>query len=156
MIARGRFAPRAQQGFSLLEVVLAFVLLAVSLGILTAILGGGLAQVRQAGDASEASLHAQSLIDELGVVAPIEPGRREGDFDRGRYRWRMEITEAEDPLPPAAAAAAPLPEAGLVPQPVLYRVHLVIGWGEGDYARELSFATLRARWPADALQGTLP
>ena len=147
---------RTQRGFSLLEVVLAFVLLAVSLGILTAILGGGLAQVHQAGDASEATLHAQSLLDELGVVAPIEPGTREGDFERGRYRWRMEIGEADDPLPPPEAAASPLPEAGVAQQPVLYRVQLTIGWGEGDYARELTFATLRARWPADAVQGTLP
>lgn len=147
---------RSQRGFSLLEVVLAFVLLAVSLGILTAILGGGLAQVRQAGDASEATLHAHSLLDEVGVLAPIEPGRSEGEFERGRYRWRMEVTEAEDPLPPPEDLPLPPMEGGVAASPRLYRIELVIGWGEGDYERELSFSTLRARWPAETLQGALP
>lgn len=148
--------PRAQRGFSLLEVVLAFVLLAVSLGILTAILGGGLTQVRQAGDASEATLHAQSLIDELGVVAPIAPGRSEGVFERGRYRWRLEVSEAEDPLPPPPGATAPATGDEVLGGPVIYRVQVVVGWGEGTYAREIRFATLRARLPDDAGLGLPP
>ena len=61
------------RGFSLIEVMLAFVLMAVSLGILIAILGGGLAQVRTSGDATEASLLAQSLLAEQGVLSAIEP-----------------------------------------------------------------------------------
>ena len=90
---------KRQRGFSLLEVILAFTLLAVALGILMAILGGGLTQVRGAADATVATLHAQSLLDEVGVLEPIEPGRRGGDFDNGRYRWDLEITEVEDPAP---------------------------------------------------------
>ena len=46
---------RRPRGFSLIEVIVAFALLAVAMGILIAILGGGLGQVRQAGDASEAT-----------------------------------------------------------------------------------------------------
>ena len=61
---------RAARGFSLLEVLMAFALLTVGLGILVAILGGGLLQVRQAGDATGATLHAQSLLDQVGVLAP--------------------------------------------------------------------------------------
>ena len=86
---------RRQRGFTLLEIILAFALMSVGLGILVAILSGGLAQVRTAGDATEATLHAQSLLDQLGVLEPIEPGREQGEFDRGRYRWDLEITEAE-------------------------------------------------------------
>ena len=88
-----------QRGFSLLEVLMAFALLAVALGILVAILGGGLTQVRTAADASEATLHAQSLLDELGVLEPIKPGTRDGESDDGRFRWTLEISEAEDPAP---------------------------------------------------------
>lgn len=132
-----------QRGFSLIEVVLAFVLLAVSLGILAAILGGGLAQVRQAGDASEATLLAQSLMDEVGVLAPITPGRREGLSSDRRYRWTLTVAEAPDPAPPPALPVAQ--EAGALQGPVLYRIEVVVGWGEGEYARQLAFATLRAR-----------
>ncbi len=147
---------RRQRGFSLLEVILAFTLLAVALGILMAILGGGLTQVRGAADASVATLHAQSLLDEVGVLEPIEPGRRGGDFDDGRYRWEMEITEAEDPAPVGFAdpGAAPVETVGrqLASAPLLYRVELVMAWGEGDLERRISFVTLRARTPPTPLE----
>jgi general secretion pathway protein I len=150
---------RRQRGFSLLEVILAFTLLAVALGILMAILGGGLTQVRGAGDASVATLHAQSLLEEVGVLEPIEPGRRGGDFDNGRYRWEMVVTEAEDPapagiadpsLPPVETVGLQLPSA-----PRLYRIELEMSWGEGDFERRIAFVTLRARTPPTPL-GALP
>ena len=146
---------RTQRGFSLLEVMLAFALLAVSLGILIASLGSGLGQVRTAADASEATLHAQSLLDPLGVLEPIEPGRREGESEDGRYRWTMEITEAEDPAPvaPVDPDATPQETVGLqmAGAPVLYRIQLDVAWGEGDYARSIRFTTLRARLPTTVL-----
>lgn len=147
---------RRQRGFSLLEVILAFTLLAVALGILMAILGGGLTQVRGAGDASVATLHAQSLLDEVGVLEPIEPGRSAGDFDDGRYRWEMEITEAEDPAPAGIPDpnAPPVETVGrqLPSKPLLYRIDLEMSWGEDDFERRISFVTLRARTPPTPLE----
>ena len=143
---------RRQRGFTLLEIILAFALMSVGLGILVAILSGGLAQVRTAGDATEATLHAQSLLDQLGVLEPIEPGREQGEFDRGRYRWDLEVTEAEDPAPRTESAEgfAPLETVGLQPAgaPVLYRIQLDVSWGEDDVPRTLRFSTLRARYPS--------
>ncbi|GAB2490001.1 type IV pilus modification PilV family protein [Arenimonas alkanexedens] len=142
---------RRQRGFSLLEVILAFALLSVGLGILIAILSGGLAQVRGAGDATEATLHAQSLLDEVGVLEPIEPGQSRGEFDGGRYRWELEITETEDPAPRAESGpdVLPIETVGLQPVggPLLYRIQLDVSWGADDVPRRLRFATLRARYP---------
>jgi general secretion pathway protein I len=150
---------RRQRGFSLLEVILAFSLLAVALGILLAILSGGLAQVRNSGDASVATLHAQSLLAELGVLEPIRPGNRGGDLEEGRYRWEMRIDEVEDPAPVALAGveADAIDSVGLqfASAPVLYRVQLDVAWGEDDYARSLRFVTLRARVPEPPV-GLLP
>ncbi|HEY9143453.1 MAG TPA: prepilin-type N-terminal cleavage/methylation domain-containing protein [Arenimonas sp.] len=147
-----------QRGFSLIEVMLAFVLMAVSLGILIAILGGGLAQVRTSGDATEASLLAQSLLAEQGVLSAIEPGTQQGEFARGRYRWTLEITEVPDPAPaaPEIPGAEPIETAGRVMPnaPVLYQLQLDVGWGEDDYARSLRFTSLRARYP-QMLEGGL-
>lgn len=140
-----------QRGFSLLELMLAFALLTVALGILIAILGGGLTQVRQSADASAAALHAQSLLDQLGVMGPLEPGQTRGEFDQGTYRWEMQIEQVEDPQPPAPLdpAAAPVERVGRVlGEPVLYRVQLDVAWGEDDWARSLRFVTLKARFPA--------
>ena len=150
---------RPQRGFSLLEVMLAFALLAGSLGILIAILGGGLGQVRTSADASQATLHAQSLLDLVGVLEPIEPGRREGTSDDRRFRWTMQISEAQDPAPvvPVDPDAVPLETVGLqlANAPVLYRIDLDISWGEDDGVRTLRFTTLRARLPPSPV-GALP
>ena len=150
---------RRQRGFSLLEVILAFSLLAVALGILLAILSGGLAQVKNSGDASVATLHAQSLLAELGVLEPIAPGSRGGDLDDGRYRWQLRIEQVEDPAPVALAGAEvdAVDSLGLqlASAPVLYRVQLDMAWGEDAYARSLRFVTLRARVPESPV-GVLP
>lgn len=141
------------RGFSLIEVLVAFALLAVALGILIAILSGGLAQVRQAGDATEATLHAQSLLDERIAMAPLEAGSDRGEFDDGRYRWTLEITEVDDPAPVAApaleAGAAPVETVGLqlASAPVVFRLQLDVSWGEEPPLRSLSFVTLRVRVP---------
>ena len=142
---------RRQRGFSLLEVVVAFMLLAVAMGILLAILGGGLAQVRQAGQASEASLHAQSLLAEVGVLEPIRPGVSRGEFDEGRYRWTLAIEEVADPLPPVPTLEGlePVESVGLQRpgEPVFFLLQLDVDWGEGERARSLRLSTLRARFP---------
>lgn len=146
---------KRQRGFSLLEVIVAFVLLAVAMGLLLAVLGGGLAQVRRSGEASEAALHAQSLLARVGVLEPIAPGRSSGVIDRGRYRWTLEITEIDDPLPPTEAIAGlELVESVGLQQPnapVLYRLQLDVAWGDGEAARSLRLASLRARYPQAAL-----
>jgi len=144
---------RRQRGFSLLELMLAFALLTVALGMLIAILGGGLAQVRQSADATGAALHAQSLLDQLGVMGALEAGTSSGEFADGRYRWELEIARIEDPAPPARdPAAVPIESVGRqLGEPILYRVQLDVSWGEDDWARSLRFVTLKARFPPTEL-----
>lgn len=141
---------RRIRGFTLLEVMLAFALLAVGLGLLLAIQSGGLRQVRQGALASEASLHAQSLLDSLGVLEPIEAGHREGEFDGGRFRWALEISEVEDPAREAVPALPGQPlidEDALAAAPTLYRVVLDVAWGDAHGGPSLRVVTLRARRP---------
>ena len=151
---------RRQRGFSLLEVILAFALLSVGLGILIAILSGGLAQVRTSGDATEASLLAQSLLAEQGVLTAIEPGTQQGEFARGRYRWTLEITEVSDPAPaaPEIPGVEPVETAGRVMPnaPVLYQLQLDVRWGQDEYQRELRFSSLRTRYPLSPLEALAP
>jgi len=147
--ARARSGSRARiaSGFTLLEVLLAFVILAVAMGMLMSMLSRGLGQVRQSQDETRASLHAQSLIDGLGVLEPLVPGAREGSFENGRYRYRLQITEVEDPtpVPPLPPGAADAPEA--LGGPIVYRVGLEVRWGDPSPRRELRLSTLRARLP---------
>jgi general secretion pathway protein I len=134
------------RGFTLLEVMLAFVLLATAMGLLIAMLSNGLHQVSQAQSETEASLHAQSLLDQVGVLEPIAAGTDAGEFDQGRYRYQLEVREVPDPALPAEAETRPAAVALAAPR--LYRVALAVSWGAGEPRQQLHFVTLRARTPA--------
>ena len=138
---------RPRRGFTLLEVMLAFVVLATALGLVLGMLSRGLQQVTTSQAETEATLHAQSLLDELGTIAPITPGVRMGDFEKGRYRWRLEVAPSRDPAPPPppeeGSAQAQVVETDAAP--VLYRVRLDVEWGAAGPAQQLHFETLRLR-----------
>ena len=142
------------RGFTLLEVMLAFVILAVSMGMLLGMLSRGLGQVRTAQDETEATLHAQSLLDQIGVIDPVQPGERMGEFASGRYRYRLETTEIDDPSPAPALPPTVVEPGTLVNAPKVYRVALVVSWGPPESPRQLQFTTLRAR--SAPLGGALP
>ena len=91
---RRRVPARRTQGFSLLEVLMAFALLTVGLGILVAILGGGVAGVNAAYFLDKWSSTAQptrvALRDAAGDVAPGEDeDATQGHERREVRRWRQ-------------------------------------------------------------------
>lgn len=137
---------RRQRGYTLIEVIVAFALLALALTLLLGTLTGGVRQVRWSGEAGRAALHAQSLLDTVGVGVPLQPGQAQGEFDAGHYRWLLQVAPWDEPLP-----------AG-VPRPVtstnrLYEIALSVQWGEGGPRERLELRTLRL---AQAPPGQVP
>jgi general secretion pathway protein I len=145
--------PRGARGFTLLEVLLAFALLAAAMGLLIGMLSGGLRQVADAERETEATLYAQSLLDELGTLEPLKPGQREGTFADRRFRWMLAIAEVDDPAPVSAAATGTVP-VPLEGGPQVLRVVLDIEWGDGGPRRRLQVVTLRSRQPTELGIGT--
>lgn len=142
---RGYSPPRSQRGYSLIEVIVAFALLALALTLLLGTLSGAARQVRWSGDAGRAALHAQSLLDQVGVGESLKPGQRDGEFDAGRYRWSLAITPWTDPALPPALAVDPA-------APRLFEVALSVQWGDGRPGQQLQWRTLRlAAADAEAL-----
>jgi len=135
-----------QHGFTLLEVLLAFVVLAAALGMLLSMLSRGLHQVTQSQAETEATLYAQSLLDQVGTIEPLAPGVSSGHFG-SRYRWRLEVAPTQDPAPPPAADEnSPAPQAAATDNaPLLYRLRLDVEWGQATPAQKLRFETLRLR-----------
>lgn len=137
---------RPARGYTLIEVVAAFALLAMGLGLLLGILGGGVGQARWSAGASEAAQHAQSLIDTLGVGVPIEPGSEEGRSDDGRFRWTLTIEEYEhlygDEEEGVAPTATPARGAQVL---TFYRVEVAMRWGEESPRERAVFRTLKLR-----------
>jgi general secretion pathway protein I len=129
-----------QAGFTLIEVVVAFALLALALTFLLGSLSGATRQIRMANDSGRATLHAQSLLAQLGVGEILRPGQKQGTFEQGRYRWTLEVAPYIDPLKrrsPQAVASAPR----------LLQLQLQVAWGDAPGQR-LRWQTLRLA-PAD-------
>ena len=137
---RGRRRQRgySQRGYSLIEVIVAFALLALALTLLLGTLSGATRQVRWSGEAGRAALHAQSLLDTVGVGQPLQPGQREGVFDEGRYRWSLQINRWTDPLLAAAPATPAAPASR-----ELRELVLTVQWGDGGARERLQLRSLR-------------
>ena len=141
-----RFAPaQRQRGYTLIEVVVAFALLALAMTLLLGTLSGAARQVRWSAEAGRATLHAQSLLDQTGVGEALQPGRRDGEFEDGRYRWSLEIVPYVD--------IAQATQAGVDPTaPQLMRLVLSVQWRDGGPRERLQLQSLRLVAP-DATQG---
>lgn len=128
---------RAQRGYTLIEVIVAFALLALALTLLLGTLTGSTRQLRQADDATRAVLHAQSLMAAQGVDEPLRPRRVQGNFESNRFRWTLDIKPYVDPRPAPAEG-----DIETVSQLRLLQLDLSVRWGETP-AEQLHWRTLR-------------
>lgn len=138
----------AQRGYTLVEVIVAFGVLALGLVLLLGTLSGATRQVRNADEAGRAALHAQSLLDQVGIGEVLQPGRRDGEFEGGHYRWTLEVQPFREA---GAAAAAQEPVDPWAPQ--LLELALTVSWGE-DARQRLQLRSLRLVAP-DAAGGSV-
>lgn len=125
---------RAPAGFSLLEVLVAFVVLALTLSVMLRIFSGGLRNAALADDYSRAVLLAESRLAELSVQP--QEGEARGEFG-GKYRWRSTIHPWVDDAGTTGLGAQPLPVR-------LMEIEVRIAWGEdGGRVREIDLSTLQ-------------
>src|SRR5210317_933044 len=78
------------RGFTLLEVMLAFVIFALSFATVLEIMAGSMRGVRRASDDTEVALLAQTLVDQVGIEIPLEESEYTGE-EMERYRWQLGI-----------------------------------------------------------------
>ncbi|SEK45359.1 general secretion pathway protein I [Pseudoxanthomonas sp. GM95] len=131
-------------GFTLIEVVVAFGLLALALTLLLGALSGAARQIHQAALSGRAALHAQTLLAQVGAGGGLEPGHDEGDLDQGRYHWTLDIAPWTDPRLPTDGLASPGAAR-------LLEVQLSVRWGARDGER-LQWRSLRLA-PAEGTLG---
>ncbi|MDX2300726.1 MAG: type II secretion system protein [Xanthomonadaceae bacterium] len=98
---------RRARGFTLIEVLAAFSVLALGIAIVVSLLNGGRRQVRYAAEASYAAQFARGLLDSQGLVSRLREGSDEGQSDDEHMRWTLEIKEIPDPLAPEDGRLAP-------------------------------------------------
>ena len=151
---------RRNRGFTLIEMIAAFVIFAIAVGALMQILTLSMNGARRSADETRAALWAQSLLDNVGIGERIEAGSSHGEFDR-KFRWELQIDQIDPELVvaevaqnntsatrPGSAAAQPafaqaaLPGFGM-PQIDLFHVVLTVVWGDNAHERTAEFSTLR-------------
>jgi len=121
-----------QFGFSLLEVLVAFSILSLSLGVLMRIFSGDGRLAGMAEDHSRAIVVAESLLANAGVEAPLQPGVFSGEFDR-QFGWTLRVTPFIQP------DVAQQEQQPFKP----YWVELTVEWGENRESRSFTLSTLR-------------
>jgi general secretion pathway protein I len=119
------------QGFTLLEVLVALVVLATTVVAVLQLFGGGLRLARAAGDHADAALLASAKLADL-EPGPLTEGVTEGTD--GPYRWTRRVT----------LESALLPVEPNTPEAIgirLARVNVEVRWGQ---SRRFELVTLRA------------
>lgn len=78
------------QGFTLIEVLVAFSILSMSLSVLFALLSTGSRNTQVSDEYNRAVVLAESKLDELGVTKPLHTGLTSGVFD-STYHWELRV-----------------------------------------------------------------
>lgn len=118
-----------QAGFSLLEVLVAFSVLALMLGVLMQTLSQSSRNVAISTAYSKALTLAESKLAEAGAYGPLDAATY-GDALEGEFEW--EITAS--PI-----ATAPAGSSGLLP----YHVRVVVAWGTEAQRRSVELDTIK-------------
>jgi general secretion pathway protein I len=117
-------------GFTLIEVLVAFTIMALALGVLLQTFATGLRSLGTAESFANAALQARSKLAEIGPIVPLEVGEYSGELADGSS-WRARV----EPYAPAFPEGVP---GG--PRLAGYEVEVAVSWSAG---REVSLTTLR-------------
>lgn len=128
---------KSQRGFSLIEILVAFVILSLAIGILLRIFAGGGQIAKTANDYYRAVITAESLLEPIGIESPVQAGISAGETEDG-FRWTLSVSPY--PMDPALTGGMGTPgNNSFVP----YWVQLDLEWGPEEDPRGFALETLR-------------
>ena len=125
-----------QQGFSLLEILIAFSILALSLGILLKIFSAGVNTAVVAEDYTTAVQIAESLMAKTGVETPLQAGQEAG-VENEKYHWRVVVSPFE--FNPENSDVTAITA-------ILFKVKVTVTWGDDNTnvkGRQVELTTLK-------------
>jgi general secretion pathway protein I len=132
----GRFAAFAhptcptsrRAGFTLVEIIVALAILALSLNAILPAISDALWRTSEAEAQAEAASLARSLLAQAGSAVPLNNGAATGRFENG-FRWRLQVTPYGGADQGAAVRA--------------YKVVAEVSWDDARSERSVALTTLR-------------
>lgn len=115
-------------GFTLLEVLVAFTVLALIMTVLLRIFSDGFRGMTAAEVHAAAALHAQATLASVGAEIPLAPGEWSGTYDDG-FRWQVRVE--------------PYEEAGMIVPPRAFIAYRVIAAVDGRRSGGVTLSSLR-------------
>lgn len=123
-----------QQGFSLLEILIAFTILALSLSILLKIFSSGVLTASVAEEYTAAVQIAESLMAKTGVETVLQATQASG-VENDKYHWQLGVS-------PFVFNPEQI-DTTLLPVQV-FKVRVTVNWGNDDANdREVELVTLK-------------
>lgn len=125
---------RDRSGFTLLEVLVAFTIFALTTGAVMATISTGLNGSRSAARHAVATLIAESKLAAAGIERPPEESETSGSTVTG-YEWLITVR-------PISAQEESVEEpSGFSP----LRIDVTVSWAESGNRQSLSMSTIRAQ-----------
>ena len=123
------YGPRTSRaGFTLVEIIVALAILALSLNVILPAISGALWRTGEAEAQAEAASLARSLLAQAGNAMPLHDGAADGQFENG-FRWQLRVT-------PYGAADQAMPVRA-------YKVAAEVFWGDAGRQYSAALTTLR-------------
>lgn len=122
---------RRQIGFSLLEILVAFSILSLSLVVLLNIFSTGLRSAIISDEYIHAVTIAESLLSKAGIESTLEQGESHG-VEEDKYSWSIYIAPYIDDV-------IDLEKGPMIP----YKITVTVIWKEAEEERSLVLDTLR-------------
>ena len=117
---------------TLIEVLVAFVILSLTMAVLMQIFSGGMRNARMASNYSRAIFLAESRLAAAGVERPLVPGEDSGQIGAD-LRWRLTVVAVDNDGST---------ERRLMPAS-LYHVRSWVGWVDDGRERQVELTSLR-------------
>ena len=125
---------KRDQGFTLIEVVIALAVLGVGLVVIIELFSGGLRLGRTSVEYTRAVEYARLKLEEVTLADQLVEGEETGEFDKD-FQWWVGITKI-DLLPPAK-----VPD--FKPPVEVYQVKVAVTWKSGLRERSTELETLK-------------
>ena len=120
-----------QRGFTLMEILVAVMILAISVVVILQLFSGGLKSSRLSGDYTRAIFHARGKMNEILLQDQMTDEVLEGEFDDG-YKWYVNVKYIE---PDEENKRGPVVDS--------FNIDVNINWFYGNKKKQFKISTIK-------------